>query len=63
MKKKAGEILKKPLKITFVNPNTEEDMVQAMSGILAYNLIEQDENITFEYSKSCQKQNNYELEM
>jgi hypothetical protein len=44
--------LKKELKIKFVNPNTEKEIVQAMAGILAYNLIEQDENTKFEYSKS-----------
>jgi len=48
--------LKKPLNIIFVNPNTEKDIVQAMAGILAYNLREQDENIKFAYSKSPQKQ-------
>ena len=47
--------MKKPLKIIFVNPNTEKDIVQAMAGILAYNLREQDENVKFEYSKSHQK--------
>ena len=47
--------MKKPLKITFVNPNTEADIVQAMAGILAYNLREQGENIEFEHSKSPAK--------
>ena len=50
--KREGEILKKELNIKFINPNTEQDIVQAMAGILAYNLREQDENIEFEYSKS-----------
>ena len=41
---------KKELKITFTNPNTEEQIVQAMSGVLAYNLAENDEKIRFDYS-------------
>ena len=52
--------MKKELKITFVNPNTEQDIVQAMAGILAYNLREQDENIEFEYSKSPVKKKAYQ---
>ena len=44
--------MKKPLKITFVNPNTEEDIVQAMAGVLAYNLANINEKIAFDYSKS-----------
>ena len=43
-------ILKKKLNITFINPNTEEQIVQAMAGTLAYNLAENNEYITFEYS-------------
>ena len=43
-------ILKKGLKITFINPNTEEQIVQAMAGVLAYNLAENDENIKFNYN-------------
>ena len=41
--------MKKGLKITFINPNTEEQIVQAMSGVLAYNLAENDEKIKFDY--------------
>ena len=41
--------MKKGLKITFINPNTEEQIVQAMSGVLAYNLAENDEKIKFGY--------------
>ena len=42
--------MKKSLNITFINPNTEEDIVQAMAGVLAYNLVENNENIKFDYS-------------
>ncbi len=42
-------ILKKSLNITFINPNTEEQIVQAMAGCLAYNLAENDEKIKFDY--------------
>lgn len=45
-------ILKKGLKITFINPNTEEQIVQAMAGVLAYNLAENDENIKFDYNSN-----------
>ena len=44
--------MKKSLNITFINPNTEEDIVQAMAGVLAYNLAENDEKIKFDYSNS-----------
>ena len=50
-----GEILNKTLKITFVNPNTEEDIVQAMAGVLAYNLANKNENLIFDCSKSPEK--------
>ena len=53
-------ILKKGLKITFVNPNTEEQIVQAMAGILAYNLAESDDKITFDYKNSSSYQNFHE---
>lgn len=43
-------ILKKGLKITFINPNTEEQIVQAMAGVLAYNLAENDKKIKFDYN-------------
>ena len=44
--------MRSPLKITFVNPNTEEDIVQAIAGVLAYNLANKNENIEFDYSES-----------
>ena len=50
-------ILKKSLKITFINPNTEEQIVQAMAGVLAYNLAENDEKVIFDYSNSKSFQN------
>lgn len=53
-------ILKKGLKITFINPNTEEQIVQAMAGVLAYNLAENDEKITFDYNNSNSYQNSHE---
>lgn len=53
-------VLKKGLKITFVNPNTEEQIVQAMAGVLAYNLAESDDEITFDYKNSSSYQNSYE---
>ena len=43
-------ILKKSLNITFINPNNEGQIVQAMAGVLAYNLAESDEKIKFDYS-------------
>ena len=42
---------KRKLKITFVNPNTEEQIVQAMAGVLAYNLAEKEEKVVFDYKK------------
>ena len=45
-------ILKKGLNITFINPNTEEQIVQAMAGVLAYNLAENNEKITFDYNSN-----------
>ena len=47
-------ILKKGLKITFINPNTEEQIVQAMAGSLAYNLAENDNKIIFDYKKEIE---------
>ena len=44
--------MKKSLNITFINPNTEEQIVQAISGVLAYSLVENDEKIKFDYSNS-----------
>lgn len=48
--------MKKSLNITFINPNTEEQIVQAMAGCLAYKLAENDEKIKFDYKEtnSCQ---------
>ncbi len=42
---------KRKLKITFVNPNTEEQIVQAMASVLAYNLVEKEEKVIFDYKK------------
>lgn len=53
-------ILKKSLKITFINPNTEEQIVQAMAGALAYNLAENEERVTFDYKNSSFFQNSHE---
>lgn len=55
-------VLKKGLKITFINPNTEEQIVQAMAGVLAYNLAENDEKITFDYKNSSSYQNFHGIE-
>ena len=53
--------MKKGLKITFINPNTEEQIVQAMAGVLAYNLAENYNKIIFDYSNSYQ--NSHEIQM
>ena len=58
LKRKKVRILKKDLNITFYNPNTEEQIVQAMAGVLAYNLAENDEKIKFDYNF----QNSHEIE-
>ena len=50
---KKVRILKKGLKITFINPNTEEQIVQAMAGVLAYNLAENDNKIIFDYNSNA----------
>ena len=55
-------ILKKGLKITFINHNTEEQIVQAMAGVLAYNLAENDDKITYDYKNSSSYQNSHEIE-
>lgn len=59
--------MKKSLNITFINPNTEEQIVQAMAGVLAYNLAENDEKIKFDYNNSNSFQDSHnredELEM
>lgn len=56
-------ILKKALNITFYNPNTEEQIVQAMAGVLAYNLTENDEKIKFNYNFQNSHEIEYELEL
>ena len=61
MKWKKVRILKKGLKITFINPNTEEQIVQAMAGVLAYNLAENDEKIKFDYSNSNAYQDSHSM--
>lgn len=48
------------MNITFINPNTEEQIVQAMAGVLAYNLAEDDEKIKFKYNNSNIYQNSHE---
>ena len=54
-------ILKKGLNITFINPITEEQIVQAMAGMLAYNLAENDEKIKFDYSNSNSFQDSHDI--
>jgi len=51
--------LKKSLNITFINPNAEEQIVQAMAGVLAYNLAENDEKIKFDYDNSNSSQDSH----
>ena len=65
LKLKKVRIFKKSLNITFINPNTEEQIVQAMAGVLAYNLAENDEKIKFDYdnSNSFQDSRNKENEL
>ena len=53
MKWKKVRILKKSLNITFINPNTEKQIVQAMAGVLAYNLVENDNKIIFDYNSNA----------
>lgn len=53
--------MKKGLKITFINPNTEEQIVQAMAGVLAYNLAENDNKLIFDYN-SNDYQNSHSME-
>lgn len=52
-------ILKKKLNITFINPNTEEQIVQAISGVVAYNIAEQYPSVKFDYTSS---QNSHQIE-
>ena len=63
MKWKKVRILKKGLNITFINPNTEEQIVQVMAGVLAYNLAENDEKIKFDYNFQNSHEIEYELEL
>lgn len=56
-------ILKKALNITFYNPNTEEQIVQVMAGVLTYNLTENDEKIKFNYNFQNSHEIEYELEL
>lgn len=60
LKRKLVRILKKSLNIAFINPNTEEQIVQAMAGVLAYNLAENDEKIRFDYNNPNTYQNSHE---
>ena len=53
--------MKKGLNITFINPNTEEQIVQAMAGVLAYNLAENDNKIKFNYNSNSY-QNSHSIE-
>ena len=62
LKRKKVRILKKGLNITFINPNTEEQIVQAMAGILAYNLAENDEKIKFDYKNLNSFQDSHSIE-
>ena len=41
----------------FINSNTEEQIVQALAGVLAYNLAENDDSVTFDYKTSNSYQN------
>ena len=59
MKWKKVRSLKKSLNITFINPNNEEQIVQAIAGVLAYNLAENDEKIKFDYRNSNSYQNSH----
>lgn len=52
--------MKKSLNITFINPNTEEQIVQVMAGVLAYNLAENDVKIKFDYNNPITYQNSHE---
>ena len=54
--------MKKGLKITFINPNTEEQIVQAMAGVLAYNLADNDDKVIFDYKNSNSYQNSQSME-
>ena len=49
--------MKKALNITF--SNTEEQIVQAFAGVLAYNLAENNKNIKFDYTNVNTFQNSH----
>ena len=51
--------MKKSLNITFTNPNTEEQIVQAIAEVLAYNLAEKDEKIKFDYNTNSNTYQNF----
>ena len=53
--------MKKALNITFFNPNTEEQIVQASAGVLAYNLAENNKNIKFDYTNVNTFQNSHNV--
>lgn len=55
-------ILKNKLHIKFINPNTEDQIVQAMAGTLAYNLAESDKKIKFAYNSSSYQNSHKEIE-
>lgn len=61
LKRKLVRILKKALNITFYNPNTEEQIVQAFAGVLAYNLAESNKNIKFDYTNVNTFQNSHNI--
>ena len=50
------------LNIKFINPNREEDVVQAMAGVLAYNIMNKDENVVFDYLKSKAKSHSIDID-
>ena len=57
-------ILKKSLKIKFINPNTEDQIVQTIAGYIAYNLAENEEKIVFNYDNgNCQNSHIQEDEL
>ena len=62
LKWKKVRILKKSLNIAFINPNTEEQMVQAMAGVLAYKLAENDNKIIFDYNLNAYQDSHEEME-
>lgn len=55
--------MKKKLNIKFINSNTEEQIVQAMAGVLTYNLAENDKKVIFDYKnrREVEKEDEWEL--